>query len=65
MKISKYWKAVVATIATGSGGLATALNDDVLSKAEASTILIAVVTAAVATWAVPNKGTMAGEDGQA
>lgn len=55
MKISKYWKAVVATVATGSGGLATAMNDDLLSKAEASTILIAVVTAAVATWAVPNK----------
>lgn len=57
MKISKYWKAVVAAVATGSGGLATAMNDDILSKAEASTILIAVVTAAVATWAVPNKTT--------
>lgn len=64
MKVSKYWKAVVATVATGSGGLATALNDDFLSKAEASTILIAVVTAAVATWAVPNKGA-AEEGGQA
>lgn len=55
MKISKYWKAAVATVATGSGALATAMNDDILSKAEASTILIAVVTAAVATWAVPNE----------
>ena len=55
MKVSKYWKAVVATLATGSGSLATAMNDDVLSKAEVSTILIAAVTAAVATWAVPNK----------
>lgn len=55
MKISPYWKAVVATLATGIGGLATALNDDTITSAEASTILIAVVTAAVATWAVPNK----------
>lgn len=55
MKISPYWKAVVATLATGIGGLATALNDDTITSAEASTILVAVVTAAVATWAVPNK----------
>lgn len=55
MKVSKYWKAVVATIATGAGGVSTALNDDTITSAEASTILIAVVTAAVATWAVPNK----------
>lgn len=57
MKISPYWKAVVATLATGNGGLATALNDDTITSAEASTILVAVVTAAVATWAVPNKTT--------
>lgn len=55
MRISKYWKAVVATLATSAGGLSTALNDDTLTSAEASTILIAVVTAAVATWAVPNR----------
>ncbi|MGW3936431.1 hypothetical protein [Streptomyces phaeochromogenes] len=55
MKISKYWKAVVATLATGAGGLSTAMNDDTVTSAEASTILIAVVTAAVATWAVPNR----------
>lgn len=57
MKISPYWKAVVATLATGIGGLSTALNDNTITSAEASTILIAVVTAAVATWAVPNKKT--------
>lgn len=57
MKISKYWKAVVATIATGTGALSTAMNDDTLTSSEASTILIAVVTAAVATWAVPNTPT--------
>jgi hypothetical protein len=55
MKISPYWKAVVATIATGAAGVSTALNDNTLTSAEASTILIAVVTAAVATWAVPNR----------
>lgn len=55
MKLAPYWKAVAATLATGAGGAATALNDGVLTSAEASTLLIAVVTAAVATWAVPNK----------
>jgi len=62
MKISRVWKAVVATLATGAGGLATAMNDDTVTSAEASTILIAVVTAAVATWAVPNRPASAGED---
>lgn len=57
MKISRYWKAVVATLATGIGGISTALNDDTITQAEASTILIAVVTAAVATWAVKNQPT--------
>lgn len=61
MKVSPYWKAVVATVATGAGGLSTALHDDTITSAEASTILIAVVTAAVATWAVPNKP-VTGED---
>lgn len=55
MKLAPYWKAVAATLATGAGGAATALNDDVLTSAEVSTLLIAVVTAAVATWAVPNR----------
>ena len=64
MKVSPYWKAVVATLATGIGGLSTALHDDTITSAEASTILIAVVTAAVATWAVPNKPAT-GEDSTA
>lgn len=55
MKVSKYWKAVVATLATTVGSLSTAANDGTITPSETSTILIAVVTAAVATWAVPNK----------
>jgi len=38
-----------------AGGLSTALNDDTLTSAEASTILIAFVTAAGTTWAAPNR----------
>lgn len=65
MKISPYWKAVVATIATGTGCLSTAMNDDTVTSAEASTILVAVVTAAVATWAVPNKPATTAKDSDA
>jgi uncharacterized membrane-anchored protein len=54
MKISHYWKAVVATVVAGSAALAPALDDDTITSAEAATIIIAIVTAAFATWAVPN-----------
>lgn len=57
MKISKYWKAVVAAVVAGAGALATALNDDIITAAEAWTTGAAVLVALGFTWAVPNKTT--------
>lgn len=57
MKISKYWKAVVAALAAGAGTIGTALTDDVVTAAEGWAALIAVLAALGFTWAVPNKTT--------
>lgn len=57
MKISKYWKAVVAALAAGVGAIAAALTDDVITAPEAWAALIAVLSALGFTWAVPNKTT--------
>lgn len=65
MKISKYWKAVVAAVVAGAGSLSTALADDTISAAEGWTAGVAVLVALGFTWAVPNKGAVAGEDVQA
>lgn len=56
MRISKYWKAVVAAVVAGAGALATAMNDDVITAAEAWTTGTAVLVALGFTWAVPNRG---------
>jgi len=56
MKISPYWKAIVAAFAAGAASIATALNnDDTITAAEGWTALIAVLAALGFTWAVPNK----------
>ncbi|MEI5100284.1 hypothetical protein RB200_19370 [Streptomyces sp. PmtG] len=55
MKISKYWKAVVAALAAGAGTLAAAVTDDTVTAAEGWAALIAVLGALGFTWAVPNK----------
>lgn len=55
MKISKYWKAVVAAVVGGAGALSTALADDTVSAAEGWAALIAVLAALGFTWAVPNR----------
>lgn len=57
MKISKYWKAVVAALAAGAGTLSTAVLDDTVTAAEGWAALIAVLAALGFTWAVPNKTT--------
>lgn len=57
MKISKYWKAIVAAVVAGAGALSTAVQDDHVSAAEGWTALIAVLGALGFTWAVPNKTT--------
>lgn len=60
MKISKYAKAVVASLAAGAGSLSVAVTDDVVSAAEGWAALIAVLGALGFTWAVPNR-----QDGEA
>ncbi|MFE6284339.1 hypothetical protein [Streptomyces sp. NPDC057877] len=55
MKISRYWKAVVAAVATGSGALSTALTDDTITAAEGWAAGLAVLAALGFTWAVPNR----------
>ena len=55
MKISKYWKAVVAAVVAGAGTLSTALADDTVTAAEGWAAGLAVLAALGFTWAVPNR----------
>ncbi len=55
MKVSKYWKAVVAGVVAGAGSLSTALADDQITAAEGWAAGLAVLAAYGFTWAVPNK----------
>ncbi|MFH9073459.1 hypothetical protein [Streptomyces alboflavus] len=55
MRISKYWKAVVAAVAAGAAALATALDDGTVTAQEGLTVGLAVLGALGLTWAVPNK----------
>jgi peptidoglycan/LPS O-acetylase OafA/YrhL len=64
MKISKYWKAVVAAIAAGAGAVTTAAQDGQITGEEWWTAAVAVLAALGLTWAVPNKPST-GEDTQA
>lgn len=64
MKISKYWKAVVAAVVAGAGSLSTALADDHISAAEGWLTLTAVLAALGFTWAVPNRQTRTTPYGQ-
>jgi hypothetical protein len=64
MKISKYWKAVVAALAAGAGAVTTAAQDGQITGEEWWTVGMAVLVALGFTWAVPNKPS-AGEDPQA
>lgn len=56
MRVSKYWKAVVAATVAGAGTLSTALADDTITAAEGWAAGLAVLAALGFTWAVPNKG---------
>ncbi|MFI1767535.1 hypothetical protein ACH41H_36560 [Streptomyces sp. NPDC020800] len=55
MKVSRYWKAVVAAVAAGAGAAATALQDGTVTAAEGVTIVLAVLGGLGFTWAVPNR----------
>jgi hypothetical protein len=55
MKVSRYWKAVVAAVVAGSGSAAAAVQDGTVTAAEAVTILLSVLGGLGFTWAVPNR----------
>ncbi|WP_151484864.1 hypothetical protein [Streptomyces albicerus] len=55
MKISRYWKAIVAALAAGAGALSTAMNDGTVTGAEGITVAAAVLGAAGFTAWVPNR----------
>lgn len=57
MKISKYWKAVMAAAAAGAASLVTALDDGTVTTQEGLTAAVAVLGALGLTWAVPNRQT--------
>ncbi|GGX99726.1 hypothetical protein [Streptomyces fructofermentans] len=57
MRISTYWKAIVAGAVAGSGVLSTAAADGVITTGEVWLIVGAVVGGLGLTWAVPNKQT--------
>lgn len=55
MKVSRYWKAVVAAVVAGGGAAGTALQDGKVTGPEAVTIVLAVLGGLGFTWAVPNR----------
>lgn len=57
MRISKYWKAVVAAFTAGGAALGTALEDGTLTGVEVGVIVGAILAGYGFTWAVPNKTT--------
>ncbi|HWN00920.1 MAG TPA: hypothetical protein VNO54_28045 [Streptosporangiaceae bacterium] len=59
MKISKYWKAVVAGLAAGSASLSTALEDGTITGQEGLTAGLAILGALGLTWLIPNRQTAA------
>jgi hypothetical protein len=55
MKVSRYWKAIVAAGVAGSGTAAAAVQDGKVTAAEVVTIVLSVLGGLGFTWAVPNK----------
>ena len=63
MKISRYWKAVVAALAAGTSAMSTAANDGAVSGPDAVTAVLAVLGTLGLTWWVPNREPKAGRSG--
>ncbi|MFI6249062.1 hypothetical protein [Streptomyces sp. NPDC051016] len=61
MKVSRYWKAIVAAVVAGAGAAGTALDDGKVTGPEAVVIGLAVLSGLGFTWAVPNRTTAAAE----
>ncbi|WP_435244962.1 hypothetical protein [Streptomyces tendae] len=55
MKVSRYWKAVVAGAAAGTAALGTAVQDGTLTAGDGVAVVLAVLGTLGITWAVPNR----------
>ncbi|WP_262059654.1 hypothetical protein [Streptomyces sp. STR69] len=55
MKVSRYWKAVVAAVVAGAASAGTALQDGKVTGPEAVAMVLAVLGGLGFTWAVPNR----------
>ena len=55
MKVSKYWKAVVAAVVAGAGTAGAAVQDGTVTTGEAAAIVLAVFGGLGFTRAVPNR----------
>lgn len=59
--MGKYAKAIVAALIAGASVLLTGLDDDVVTRMEWISVLIAGLSALGITYAVPNAKPVAGE----
>lgn len=65
MRVSPYWKAIVAAVAAAVGSIGTAMQEDsTITQAEAITALLVGLAALGAVWRVPNRAPSNGEDTQ-
>jgi hypothetical protein len=55
MRITRYWKAIIAGLVAGSGALGTAAQDGTLTGTEGLAAAGTALVALVATWRVPNR----------
>ncbi|WND33937.1 hypothetical protein RI578_06365 [Streptomyces sp. BB1-1-1] len=55
MRISRYWKSVVAGAAAGTAALGTAVQDGTLTTGDGVAVVLAVLGTLGITWAVPNR----------
>lgn len=61
-KIAPYAKAVTAAVIAGLTALVTALDDGSVTAQEGVIIVIALLTALGAVWAIPNAEPVSGND---
>ncbi|MEV7684452.1 hypothetical protein [Streptomyces bungoensis] len=61
MKVSRYWKAVVAGVVAGGSAAVPALQDSTLTAAEIVAIVVAVLSGSGLTWLTPNRKPSAGD----
>ncbi|MGW6910239.1 hypothetical protein [Streptomyces sp. NPDC054940] len=55
MKVSRYAKAIAASVTAGAGSLGTAMQDGTITQAEGLTALLLALAALGVVWKVPNR----------